>query len=185
MFRRDLRRLSRHNPESRLCRCFRRWGYGSVDLTCLTAMAWIWEIPPRSPRTVNDRYAYFFNRLSKTSFCNKRLTDLLTLASNIPNTYSAGLSMQALGRPFAFIPRFFWTLIAFVAYTIAGVAGREHFSAILSCVPLSGINRSSSPSNKFCFTKSATSSQYYHIGPHSLSSLLSKNTSYFEDGVGY
>lgn len=54
------------------------------------------------------------------------------IANNIPNTYSAGLSMQALGRPFAKIPRFFWTIIAFLAYTIAGVAGREHFAEILS-----------------------------------------------------
>lgn len=48
------------------------------------------------------------------------------------NTYSTGLSLQALGRPFALIPRFVWTTIGFVAYTIAGVVGREHFSEILS-----------------------------------------------------
>ena len=40
--------------------------------------------------------------------------------------------MQALGRPFAMVPRFFWTVLAFVIYTVAGVAGREHFSQILS-----------------------------------------------------
>ncbi len=40
--------------------------------------------------------------------------------------------MQALGRPFAKVPRFFWTFLAFVIYTVAGVAGREHFSEILS-----------------------------------------------------
>ena len=56
-------------------------------------------------------------------------------ANNIPNTYSAELSVQALGRPFALVPRVFWTLVAFAAYTIAGVAGREHFSAILTYVP--------------------------------------------------
>ncbi|KAG1723685.1 permease for cytosine/purines, uracil, thiamine, allantoin-domain-containing protein [Suillus lakei] len=60
------------------------------------------------------------------------LLALSVIANNIPNTYSAGLSMQALGRPFAIIPRFFWVLLAFVAYTVAGVAGREHFSTILS-----------------------------------------------------
>ncbi|KAF7326441.1 Cytosine-purine permease [Mycena sanguinolenta] len=54
------------------------------------------------------------------------------IANNVPNTYSAALSIQALGRPFAKIPRFFWTLIIFIAYTVAGVAGREHFSEILS-----------------------------------------------------
>jgi len=30
------------------------------------------------------------------------------------------------------VPRFFWTVLCFVIYTVAGVAGREHFSAILS-----------------------------------------------------
>lgn len=53
-------------------------------------------------------------------------------SNNIPNTYSAALSIQALGRPFAVVPRFFWVILVFVVYTVAGVAGREHFSAILS-----------------------------------------------------
>ena len=45
---------------------------------------------------------------------------------------SAGLAMQALIPPFRRIPRAFFTLLAFVIYTVAGVAGREHFSTILS-----------------------------------------------------
>ena len=40
--------------------------------------------------------------------------------------------MQSIGRPFAMVPRFFWTFLAFVIYTVAGVSGREHFSEILS-----------------------------------------------------
>lgn len=60
------------------------------------------------------------------------LLALSVIANNIPNTYSAGLSMQALGRPFAIIPRIFWVLLAFVVYTVAGVAGHEHFITILS-----------------------------------------------------
>jgi len=60
------------------------------------------------------------------------LLALSVVANNIPNTYSAGLSVQALGRPFAVVPRALWTLLAFVVYTVAGVAGREHFSSILS-----------------------------------------------------
>lgn len=60
------------------------------------------------------------------------LLALSVIANNIPNTYSAGLSIQALGRPFAKVPRFLWTFLAFVIYTVAGVAGREHFSEILS-----------------------------------------------------
>ncbi|KZP24133.1 hypothetical protein FIBSPDRAFT_822521 [Athelia psychrophila] len=54
------------------------------------------------------------------------------IGNNIPNTYSAGLSIQALGRPFAKVPRFFWTFLCFVIYTVAGVIGREHFATILS-----------------------------------------------------
>ncbi|KAF8974249.1 permease for cytosine/purines, uracil, thiamine, allantoin-domain-containing protein [Flammula alnicola] len=57
---------------------------------------------------------------------------LSNLMNNIVNTYSAGLSIQALGRPFAMVPRFFWTLVCFAAYTIAGVVGRAHFSEILT-----------------------------------------------------
>jgi len=30
------------------------------------------------------------------------------------------------------VPRFLWVFLVFVAYTVAGVAGREYFSAILS-----------------------------------------------------
>lgn len=60
------------------------------------------------------------------------LLALSVVANNIPNTYSAGLSVQALGRPFAVVPRALWTLLAFIVYTVAGVAGREHFSSILS-----------------------------------------------------
>ncbi|KAF8435811.1 permease for cytosine/purines, uracil, thiamine, allantoin-domain-containing protein [Boletus edulis BED1] len=60
------------------------------------------------------------------------LLALSVVSNNIPNTYSAALSIQALGRPFAMVPRFLWVLLVFVAYTVAGVAGREHFSAILS-----------------------------------------------------
>ena len=40
--------------------------------------------------------------------------------------------MQSVGRPFAMVPRFVWTFLASVIYTVAGVAGREHFSEILS-----------------------------------------------------
>ncbi|KAG6333319.1 hypothetical protein ID866_5767 [Astraeus odoratus] len=56
------------------------------------------------------------------------------IANNIPNTYSTALSIQALGRPLAIVPRFIWVVFAFLIYTVAGVAGREHFSTILSNV---------------------------------------------------
>lgn len=48
---------------------------------------------------------------------------LSAVANNVVNTYSSGISMQALGRPFAKVPRMFWTLVGFAAYTVAGVSG--------------------------------------------------------------
>jgi purine-cytosine permease-like protein len=51
---------------------------------------------------------------------------------NSPNTYSAALSIQALHSSFARVPRAVWTFVVFVIYVVAGVAGREHFSEILS-----------------------------------------------------
>ncbi|KAG1838808.1 hypothetical protein DFJ58DRAFT_733627 [Suillus subalutaceus] len=39
---------------------------------------------------------------------------LSVITNNIVNTYSAGLSIQALGCPFAVILRFFWIFLAFV-----------------------------------------------------------------------
>jgi purine-cytosine permease-like protein len=45
---------------------------------------------------------------------------------------STALSMQALIPPFRHVPRAFFTVIAFVISTVAGVAGRAHFSAILT-----------------------------------------------------
>ncbi|WVQ82455.1 hypothetical protein IAT38_004584 [Cryptococcus sp. DSM 104549] len=49
-----------------------------------------------------------------------------------PNTYSAALSAQTLFKPFEKIPRAIWCVIMFIIYTVAAVAGREHFSEILS-----------------------------------------------------
>jgi len=57
---------------------------------------------------------------------------LSVVANNIPNTYSAALSIQTLGRPFQLIPRAIWTIVVAVAYTVAGVVGRAHFASILS-----------------------------------------------------
>lgn len=56
------------------------------------------------------------------------------IGNNIPNTYSTALSIQALGRPLAAVPRFLWVIFSFLVYTVAGVAGREHFAAILTNV---------------------------------------------------
>lgn len=40
--------------------------------------------------------------------------------------------MQALIPPFRRIPRAIFTVLAFIIYTVAGVAGRQHFSTILN-----------------------------------------------------
>ena len=45
---------------------------------------------------------------------------------------SAALSMQALSPRFHKVPRVFFTLLAFLIFTVASIAGRQHFSAILS-----------------------------------------------------
>ncbi|MGZ3624796.1 MAG: purine-cytosine permease family protein [Ktedonobacteraceae bacterium] len=44
------------------------------------------------------------------------LLALSTVANNIPNDYSLGLSMQVLGKWFMHVPRFIWTLIGAVVY---------------------------------------------------------------------
>lgn len=50
----------------------------------------------------------------------------------ITSADSAGLSMQTLTPSFRRIPRAIFTVLAFIIYTVAGVAGRQHFSPILS-----------------------------------------------------
>jgi purine-cytosine permease-like protein len=60
------------------------------------------------------------------------ILSLSVIANNVPNTYSAALSFQALAPPFQLIPRAVWTVVVVVAATIAGCFGREHFSSVLS-----------------------------------------------------
>lgn len=44
----------------------------------------------------------------------------------------AGLAMQTLIPPFQHIPCTFFTILAFIIYTVTSVASQEHFSTILS-----------------------------------------------------
>ncbi|KAI9238584.1 MAG: permease for cytosine/purines, uracil, thiamine, allantoin-domain-containing protein [Podila humilis] len=60
------------------------------------------------------------------------LLALSVVSNNVPNTYSAALSIQTLGKPFQRVPRFIWTILVAVAYTVAGVAGKANLSAILN-----------------------------------------------------
>ncbi|KAG1890799.1 permease for cytosine/purines, uracil, thiamine, allantoin-domain-containing protein [Suillus subluteus] len=83
--------------------------------------------------TITDpAYVAAFRDGSTGGLVAQVLSPLVIVPTTSRNTYSAGLSMQALGRPFAIIPRFFWVLLAFVVYTVAGIAGHEHFITILS-----------------------------------------------------
>ena len=50
------------------------------------------------------------------------LLALSTVANNIPNDYSLGLSMQVLGKWFMHVPRYVWTLIGAVVYIVLAVA---------------------------------------------------------------
>jgi NCS1 nucleoside transporter family len=50
------------------------------------------------------------------------LLALSTVANNIPNDYSLGLSMQVLGKWFMRVQRYVWTLIGAVVYIILAVA---------------------------------------------------------------
>ena len=60
------------------------------------------------------------------------LLALSTVANNIPNDYSLGLSMQVLGRPFQRINRAVWALIASVIYVLIAEAAATNFNQTLS-----------------------------------------------------
>ena len=50
----------------------------------------------------------------------------LCIAANcIPGTYAAALNWQQLGRPFAKIPRVFWSTFSCIIFTIIAIAGRD------------------------------------------------------------
>ena len=55
-----------------------------------------------------------------------------TIASVVPTLYSTALSMQNVGMWAVRIPRFIWNTIAFIAITVAAIAGRQHFAEVLS-----------------------------------------------------
>ena len=55
-----------------------------------------------------------------------------TVALTIPCLYSAALSMQNCGMWAVKVPRFVWSTIGFVVFTVAAIAGREHFATVLA-----------------------------------------------------
>jgi purine-cytosine permease-like protein len=56
---------------------------------------------------------------------------LSTIAVTIPNVYSLALSVQNVGPWCVKVPRFIWTTLGFIVFTVAGIAGRDHFATIL------------------------------------------------------
>jgi purine-cytosine permease-like protein len=64
------------------------------------------------------------------SFCAIILS-LGLISNNIPGTYSAALSFQLLGRWMAQLPRFFWTIIVVIIYTVCACAGRNELYSII------------------------------------------------------
>ena len=65
------------------------------------------------------------------SFCS--VVQVLGLISNIvAPTYASGIDWQALGEPFARIPRVFWNTVSVVIYTICAIAGRANLADIFT-----------------------------------------------------
>lgn len=59
------------------------------------------------------------------------LLALSVIANNIPNDYSAGLSMQVLGKGFQKINRAVWTVVGAVIYVVIAIPAAAHFNATL------------------------------------------------------
>jgi purine-cytosine permease-like protein len=65
------------------------------------------------------------------SFCSVLLA--LGLVGNmVPPLYASGIDFQALGRPFARVPRIFWTTLAIAIPLVAAIAGREYLAQIFT-----------------------------------------------------
>jgi NCS1 nucleoside transporter family len=60
------------------------------------------------------------------------LLALSTIANNIPNDYSLGLSMQVLGKAFMRVKRYVWTLIGAVVYVAIALSVAANFNETLT-----------------------------------------------------
>lgn len=60
------------------------------------------------------------------------LLALSIIATNIPNDYSLGLSMQVLGKRFQSVNRAIWTLIGAVIYVLIAVPAASNFNDTLT-----------------------------------------------------
>jgi NCS1 nucleoside transporter family len=59
------------------------------------------------------------------------LLALSIVANNIPNDYSLGLSVQVFGRTWQRVPRYVWTLIGAVIYTVIAILAAGNFNNTL------------------------------------------------------
>src|SRR6266700_3495973 len=71
------------------------------------------------------------------------LLALSTVANNIPNDYSLGLSMQVLGKTFMRVKRYIWTLIGAVVYialalTLVAIGGNFNETLNTLCSVMGG-----------------------------------------------
>lgn len=57
---------------------------------------------------------------------------LSLIASTILNTYSGTFAFQLAGKGFTRVPRWVWAIVFTVVYFVCAIAGRDHFSTILS-----------------------------------------------------
>ena len=58
------------------------------------------------------------------------LVSLGLIANNIPGTYSASLCFQMMGRYLAKLPRWFWSCVGVIIYTVCALAGRNYLYEI-------------------------------------------------------
>ncbi|KAJ5898310.1 hypothetical protein N7504_008598 [Penicillium tannophilum] len=64
------------------------------------------------------------------NFCSV-IVALGVISNNIPGTYSAALSFQLLGSWMQRLPRFFWTIVVVIIYTICACVGRNELYDII------------------------------------------------------
>ncbi|ORZ03536.1 permease for cytosine/purines uracil thiamine allantoin [Syncephalastrum racemosum] len=53
------------------------------------------------------------------------------ITCNVPNNYSASLSVQTIAPLFQRVPQWFFTILATIVYTVAACVGAEHFAELL------------------------------------------------------
>ena len=109
---------------------FEPWGRGGYFILVLLSLSAI---------TDNSTWCHYVFQVCFTSerrspeyMYEPRSSRFIHISTIFRYPDSAGLSMQTLSPRFHKIPRVFFTVLAFLIFTVASVAGRQHFSVILS-----------------------------------------------------